>query len=129
MMEYRNPVWDSQGGIYCEIKHQDFGWIPFTARHDDVESHGRELFEVLKGIAKPYVKQKQSKEELAIVARSIRNELLEELDFVVMNPLRWNTFSSEKQEIIRKYRQNLLDIPQQKNFPANIDWPAKPDYK
>lgn len=29
--------------IDCEFLHPLFGWIPFTANPDDVESHGREI--------------------------------------------------------------------------------------
>lgn len=101
-----------------------YGWIPFTASPDDVEEHGRKLFKELKNKAKPYVKKVPSKEELAVVARDQRDALLRELDFVVMNPLRWNAFSSSQQEDIAVYRQQLLDVPQQKDFPNNIDWPS-----
>ena len=30
-MEYRNAKYNSFGSIDCEIKHPDYGWIPFTA--------------------------------------------------------------------------------------------------
>lgn len=43
-MNIRNPVLNANGGIDCEINHPLFGWIPFTAREDDVEAHGREIF-------------------------------------------------------------------------------------
>jgi hypothetical protein len=45
---FRNAVWDPQGTITCEIEHPDFGWIPFTASPDDVEPHGRAIFEVVR---------------------------------------------------------------------------------
>jgi len=54
MMEWKNPVWNGTGGIECEVKHPEFGWIPFTAREDDVEAHGRELFAAMQDVAAPY---------------------------------------------------------------------------
>ena len=65
--------------------------------------------------------QKLQKDE----ARKKRDDLLDELDFVVMNPLRWNSFSSSQQEDIAVYRQKLLDVPQQEDFPNSISWPLK----
>ena len=74
MMEWRNPVWNGTGGIECEVKHPEFGWIPFTARADDIEPHGRELFEALKGIAARYVPPPApSPEEIAAEERAQAN--------------------------------------------------------
>ena len=75
-----------------------------------------------------WIEVKPSKKDLAIEARMTRDSLLKELDFVVMNPLRWNSFSPNNQEQIATYRQQLLDITQQKSFPISIDWPIKPDF-
>lgn len=44
MMEIRNPIFTETGAIDCEIKHEKYGWIPFTASENDVEQHGREIF-------------------------------------------------------------------------------------
>ena len=43
-MKMRSPIYTADGGIDCEINHAQYGWIPFTARPDDVEEHGREIF-------------------------------------------------------------------------------------
>lgn len=53
MMKYstaKNLIWTNSEKtlIDCEIEHPVFGWIPFTASPDDVEAHGRELFDKLK---------------------------------------------------------------------------------
>jgi hypothetical protein len=34
-MEYRNPKYNSNGTIDCEINHPQHGWIPFTANPED----------------------------------------------------------------------------------------------
>jgi hypothetical protein len=60
-------------------------------------------------------------EILAQDARAKRNRLLNDCDWVGLSDapagnLAWVT-----------YRQALRDIPQQAGFPANIDWPVKPE--
>jgi hypothetical protein len=32
----------------CEINHPQFGWIPFTASKNDIEEHGRAIFDKIK---------------------------------------------------------------------------------
>ncbi|MGE6778197.1 hypothetical protein ACQKFL_11215 [Vreelandella titanicae] len=44
-MNYRNPTYTrNEGEINCEVEHEKFGWIPFTARFDDSEEVGRALY-------------------------------------------------------------------------------------
>lgn len=43
--ECRNPVRISESAINLELNHPVYGWIPFTASPDDVELHGREIYE------------------------------------------------------------------------------------
>jgi len=43
-MQYKNARWARNGGIDCDIEHPVYGWIPFTAVKNDVESFGRSLF-------------------------------------------------------------------------------------
>ena len=60
-MKVRNPIYSKFDNsiIDCEVNHSVFGWIPFTASPNDVEEHGRELFEKLKagefGVIADYV--------------------------------------------------------------------------
>lgn len=54
MIEYKNPCYNENGTIDVDINHPDFGWIPFTADPEDVEPHGRQIFEDLKDEAAPY---------------------------------------------------------------------------
>lgn len=58
--------------------------------------------------------------------RNRRNKLLYELDHIVMNPLRWASFTEEYKNQLRTYRQQLLDVPQQPGFPSDCVWPTKP---
>ena len=40
-----------------------------------------------------------------------------------MNPIRWGTLSEAEKDKWTKYRQELLDIPQQEGFPFKVVWP------
>lgn len=54
--EYRNVILNEDGSIDCEINHPVFGWIPFTARANDIELHGRIIYHHIKRTkkVKPY---------------------------------------------------------------------------
>lgn len=41
----RNPAFNAYGTIDCEVEHPAYGWVPFTASPDDVEAHGRSIYE------------------------------------------------------------------------------------
>lgn len=76
-------------------------------------------------IAEKYLTDDEINGIIASEVRSKRNELLLEVDAI--NPIRWNSFTEEKRQSWITYRQMLLDIPQQSNFPNDIIWPTKPD--
>lgn len=64
---------------------------------------------------------------LPIIIREQRNEkLLQEVDPLVTNPLRWAELTEDKQAEWTQYRTDLLNIPEQSGFPDNITWPTKP---
>ena len=44
-----------------------------------------------------------------------------------INAVWWNSMDKNKQDSWIKYRQSLLDIPQQEGFPDLINWPIKPE--
>lgn len=57
-----------------------------------------------------------------------RDIKLANLDEFVKNPLRYATLTTEQQTKLAKYRQELLDIPQQGGFPVRVDWPRLPGF-
>ena len=57
--------------------------------------------------------------------RAKRDSLLKEVVDSV-NPMRWEAMTELQKDAWRAYRQALLDIPQQEEFPATITWPTKP---
>lgn len=132
-MEYRNAIYISNTVIDCEINHPIHGWIPFTCDPSDSGAQ----FDILKLYArmksdpmtKPYIPPSQ--EEITVkVAERIRIQrdsiLMNEVDPLVSNPLRWNDMNSIQQQVWIDYRRALLDIPQQDGFPHNVIWPTKP---
>ena len=64
-------------------------------------------------------------------ALQVRNErdnlLVEVVDPVVSNNLRWAELTSGKQAEWSQYRTDLLGVPQQAGFPTDITWPTKPE--
>jgi hypothetical protein len=62
----------------------------------------------------------------ASMVRAQREQLLNQLDSVISNPLRWAAMTTEQQAAWATYRQALLDVPQQAGFPDNITWPTSP---
>jgi hypothetical protein len=63
---------------------------------------------------------------ITVNARIQRNNLLLEIDAV--SPVRYASLTAEQQVQLQTYRQLLLDVPQQSNFPTAIDWPTKPTW-
>lgn len=54
LIDYSGARYNADGTIDCTWHHPVHGDIPFTANADDVEEHGRMIFEFLKDKAAPY---------------------------------------------------------------------------
>jgi len=52
--------------------------------------------------------------------------LVNVVDRMVGNPLRWAEMTPEQQQSWAEYRTALLNVPQQSGFPQNIIWPEQP---
>jgi len=60
----------------------------------------------------------ETPEEKAARIRNLRDMYLTtQVDPVVCNSLRWESLSNDEKQQYRDYRQYLLDIPQQEQFP------------
>lgn len=44
-----------------------------------------------------------------------------------ISPLWWDSMTAEVKAVWSKYRQDLLDVPNQPGFPKTIVWPTRPD--
>jgi len=44
VLQARHPKYNRVGTIDCEVHHEQYGWIPFTANPNDDLNHGRELY-------------------------------------------------------------------------------------
>lgn len=69
--------------------------------------------------------QEEKLNNLINIGRNERNKRLAE-DIDVMNAVRWAALTSDQQSAWTQYRQDLLDVPQQSDFPNTINWPTKP---
>jgi hypothetical protein len=121
-----------QTRINCSVDFTSAGILPFTADKNDPEPHGREIFE--RAVAGDFgaIEDYQPPPEMNTIPpsdqqRSRRNQILESLDQVVTNPLRWAELTQSQQQDYARYRQELLDVPQQANFPNDISWPTPPN--
>jgi hypothetical protein len=66
--------------------------------------------------------------DAAMVARATRSTILvNTVDPLVSNPLRWADMTAEKQAEWAAYRRALLDISQQSGFPHDVVWPVAPE--
>ena len=128
MMDFKNPVWADKAhtAIDVMINHPSHGWIPYTCTTDMDTEEGRELWEQLQSdmasIAE-YVPPVISDEALAAEARSKRDQLLADTDYLLMPDY---PIESDRLAKVKIYRQALRDIPEQSGFPRTITWPDKP---
>ena len=131
-MNYRNAKFLKNGWIDCEIEHPKYGWIPFTCNPEDKSAtfDVKELFDrmVTSNNVSEYVlpTQEQLNEEQMNFIRTKRNALLSQSDILVL-PDRWSTYTTEKQNAISKYRQELRDLPNNTTDLFNPIWPTKPE--
>ena len=44
-----------------------------------------------------------------------------------ISPIWWASMTTEQQQAWSQYRQDLLDVPEQMGFPADIVWPTEPE--
>ena len=115
-----------------EINHPEFDWIPYALSPDDTDNtvDNSILLELIGSDFEAYVAptQEELDAELAASLRSQRDQkLLEEVDPLVTNFLRWNELTEEKQAEWKQYRNDLLDLPSQEGFPNTVTWPTKPE--
>jgi len=114
-----------------EINHPDYGWIPYTLDPSDTDMtiDNNAVMSLISTNFTSYVAPTQAEldAELEANLRSQRDQkLVEELDPIVTNPLRWAELTSDKQTEWTQYRTDLLNVPQQSGFPTNVTWPDKP---
>lgn len=65
-----------------------------------------------------YVGQEAVSAAKASYVRQIRDAYLEEfVDRAVANPLRWSEMPEEEKTVIKNYRNYLLNLPQETDFP------------
>jgi hypothetical protein len=132
--DVKRLIEDSDQRFQCTVDLTLDGFtesVGYIADKDDVAETGQWVYaQIMSGeageIAEYTPPAPPTNEYLAEMARNERGSRLRYLDTILTNPLRWASYSEEQQVVIAKYRQDLLDIPTQEGFPANIVWPQSP---
>ena len=114
-----------------EINHPEYGWIPYGLHPADTDMtvDNSVLLELIGSDYEAYVAptQAQLDEALSGHLRAQRDDMLvEEVDPIVTNPLRWAELTDAKQAEWTQYRTDLLNLPDQSGFPNSVTWPTKP---
>ena len=114
-----------------EINHPEYDWIPYTLSPDDTDMtvDNSVLLTLIGSDYAAYVAptQEELDAELAANLRAQRDQkLVEEVDPIVTNPLRWAELTDAKQAEWTQYRTDLLNLPEQSGFPNTVTWPTKP---
>jgi hypothetical protein len=114
-----------------EINHPDYGWVPYFLDPDDTDDDvsNEALLSLIGSDYAAYIAPTQ--EELdAVAASEVRRErefkLVNHVDPIVSNPLRWNDMTPEQQGAWSQYRTDLLNITDQSGFPHSVNWPTSP---
>lgn len=115
-----------------EIKHPEFDWIPYTLNPDDEDMtvDNSVLLELIGSDFAAFVAptQEELDAELSEYLRYQRDQkLVEDVDPIVTNPLRWAELTDAKQAEWTQYRTDLLNLPDQSGFPNTVTWPTKPN--
>ena len=105
---------------------QPLYWVPYALNYIDGvwAIADQERYDALLEAAK--IAYQRLLENKGAVVRAERNQLLKSTVDTI-SPLRLEAMTSEQQNVWRAYRQALLDVPQQTDFPLEIVWPTKPE--
>lgn len=117
--------------IHCDVLVND-EWLPCVIANYDTTAHIVDAFARATagefGEIADYEPPKLDPETLADNIRAERDFELLELDKIVSNPLRYQSFTDTQRDELAAYRQALLDVPQQEAFPYSFENPVKPDF-
>ena len=117
--------------IDVEINHPAYGWIPYLLTDYDTDTtiDNDAVMALIGTDFAVYVAPTQEEID-AVTAGQVRAErdriLTTVVDPLVSNPLRWADLTEAKQTEWSQYRTDLLNVPQQSDFPNTITWPTEP---
>ena len=117
--------------------------IGVKVSHQSMTPHDIELRQIIQNLAKeegyrlrsrnedlsweieeiPQKTEEELQQEAAEEVRRKRDQLISETDYLLMSDY---PIDSETLELVKAYRQNLRDIPQQEGFPSEVVWPEAP---
>lgn len=124
----RNLQQSDNGGVECEIKHPEAGWIPFSAHPADKEQSTLDVFEYIiknKINIKKLPVSPQVKVNQEFSARDLRNRELTRADMMINKIEDFEIEGDSKPW--RQYRVALRNWPSTSDFPSVL--PTAPDLK
>ena len=104
-------------------------WKPYAPNLAIASDHSGEIGDIWDASLSRWISPEQqlTDEDLGRIARNKRRTLLKR--FVdIYHPLRWNALTLEQQSAVAAYRQALLDVTNQPDFPNSIEWPQRPNF-
>ena len=118
-----------------EINHPEHNWIPYSLNPDDTDMtvDNSVLLGLIGSNFEEYVEPTSltAEEITAGLASSVRQQrdqkLVEEVDPISGNALRWAALTDAQRTDWGNYRTALLDLPTQSGFPDTVSWPNKPE--
>lgn len=126
LLSAKNPKWMNKEKTLIDlvVRFEEMNEeIPFTANKNDVEEHGRNIFEMCAagqfGRIQDYTPP--TREQLSFHAKIKRDTLLNNTD--------WTQLPDVPEETKQKwsvYRQALRDITKQEGYPNTVTWPTEP---
>lgn len=126
-VEIRNPRYNSHGTIDCDIKHPEFGWMPYTPDPDSASGKAImvELAKVDVATIPKYEGSKEANIIEASIERSWRDGELKRADAII-NTME-DSGDSEGPKPWRQYRVALRDWPASEFFPNPDKRPVSPE--
>ncbi len=122
----KNPKWMNEEKTLIDVVVRLEGIeeeLPFTANKNDVEEHGRNIFELCAagqfGKIQDYTPP--TRQQLSFHIKIKRDTLLNSTD--------WTQLPDVPEETKQKwsvYRQALRDITNQEGYPNTVTWPTEP---
>jgi len=123
MIDYTKPIYYNSDETFEVINN----YLPYQVLKIDP------LYEELIKYKREYPSKIINRPIRSITSEMKASEIRRQRDFLLQiyidkyNAIRWECMSDIEKQVVKKYRQELLDITKQKTFPNSVNWPIKPE--
>jgi hypothetical protein len=129
--------WDNISNFYVldDETLKTYGWLPVETISENKEIFSSSSLEIFDDkVVETVITRDKTKEEITIekqneiknqlqIIRENRNNLLKESDILVLID-KWETYTEEKKQKIKTYRQELRDLPNNIKDPFSVTFPV-----